>query len=186
MSDDLKKRGQALENQFFANQEKEAIEKLKRAGAKAQEKQDLLAYTNVKNEQVLDDMVEHGINLETFTAVKMVPLVLVAWADNVIQDEERTAILSHLAKNGVSQGSPVHDLVAGWLTTRPSDELKATWGLFITEYSKNLNAAAKTALKEEILGTSGSVASAAGGWLLGWTSISDEERAVLEDLQALF
>ena len=186
MSDDLRKRGQALENQFFANQEKAAIAKLREAGAKAKAKQELLSHTDVKNDKVLDDIVAHGINLETFTAVKMVPLVLVAWADNVIQPEERTEILSRLAKNGVASGTASHDLVAGWLENRPTDDLKVAWTSFVQEYLKGLDTSARLALKEEILGASGELAASAGGWLFGWNSISSEEQAVLDELHTIF
>ena len=186
MSEILNERRKALEEQFFANQEKVALENLKAESQLAKATDELASYTTINNERVLQGLIQHGIGTETFVAIKLVPLVLVAWADNEIQEEERVKILSALSKHGAPQGSAVYDLVSGWLDNRPTDALQSSWISFMKEYLPTLDTDAKGALKKEVLGSSTDVAESAGGWLFGWGAVSSEEQEVLNQLGAVF
>lgn len=186
MSGDLKKRGKALEDQFFIERERAALAQLREERKHRETRDALSSLTMIKNETVLDDLVKEGIDVETFAAIKLVPLVLVAWVDNMMHENEREAILAAANKQGINKGCSVYEMLKEWLHERPSPELKVSWFDFMREYVIHLNAAERLAWEEEILGSSQDVAESSGGWFFGLGAVSTDQQELLDELHAVF
>ena len=77
----LKDRKNALEREFFSRQDEEAIEKLRSKNAAKARRSALQEAAGISNESVLEAIEGAGINAESLTALSLIPLIAVAWAD---------------------------------------------------------------------------------------------------------
>jgi hypothetical protein len=140
----------------------------------------------IKREETIDRMLELGITPATWAAISLVPLVEVAWANGRIDAKERRAVLAAAELNGVTPGSPSHEMLDGWLGHRPDGRLLQSWGEYMVELCAALKPGEKRALREELMGRARQVAEAAGGFLGLGNRISPEEQVVLDELAKVF
>ena len=186
MSDILKKRGKALEEQFFTEKESEAIAQL-RAAVKRNEAAEILRAETGLSDEAVSRVVDMGIGPDTYVALRLVPLVLVAWADQDLDQDEREAILVAAHQKGITAGSPSYSLLQDWLSEPPSPALKAAWCDFMEAYVPTLDASSKAELEQDLLKGTVDVAEAAGGFLgTSIGSVSDEEDELIAKLRGFF
>ena len=105
MSESMDQRRRALEDAFFAEQDRKLRDKLVAADPTAARRTALTETSGITDPQVLDRLMALDIGPETLAALSLVPLVLVAWADGTIDDKERTAVLKAAAEGHVALGS---------------------------------------------------------------------------------
>jgi hypothetical protein len=182
----LRDREKALEESFFAKRNQKLLEALREKRAREQGREVLAEVSGIADADVLDKLVELGIGAETWTALSLVPLVEVAWANGQVEEKERRAVLAGAEANGIVAGSPGYELLQGWLAQRPDARLLETWGEYIVGLRASLEAAEIHALRDEVLGRARAVAKAAGGFLGLGTRISSEEEVVLRELARAF
>jgi hypothetical protein len=94
----MDQRRRALEDAFFAEQDRKLRDKLVAADPTAARRTALTETSGITDPQVLDRLMALDIGPETLAALSLVPLVLVAWADGTIDDKERTAVLKAAAE----------------------------------------------------------------------------------------
>ncbi len=187
MSDDfLGDRKKALEDSFFAKQNAALLERMRGDREAQATREGLQRASGLSDPEVLARLVELGIAPETWSAISLVPLVEVAWANGQVEEKERIAVLSGAEANGVIAGSPAYELLEGWLARRPDARLLATWGEFTVALCARLGATERASLKKNVLGRAREVAAAAGGFLGLGNKISPEEEVVLEQLAKAF
>jgi hypothetical protein len=179
-------RKKALEDSFFAKENKKLLDRLRAEKEKKAAKEGLAQVSGISDAVVLDRLVEIGIGPDTWTALSLVPLVEVAWADGKLDAKERRAVLSAAEANGVSAGSPSYQLLESWLAQRPQARLLEAWGEYMVGVCGQLGEGEREALKSEILGRARSVAEAAGGILGLINRVSAEEEALLAELEKAF
>ncbi len=184
-TDSLHERAKALEESFYHRKNKELLEKLRNDLQTKEQKEALAAASGIEDETVLDELLAVGIQSETLAAVALVPLVAVSWADGTVQDEEREAIMSAAAEEGIGPESACHTLLEQWLTEPPASALLETWKDYINALRKTLDEQHAAALKSKVIGRARKVAEAAGGFL-GIGKVSASEKAVLKDLESAF
>jgi uncharacterized membrane protein YebE (DUF533 family) len=184
--DFLGDRRASLENAFFAQQDAALRRRMAESDLTKAKKAALVDASGINDGAVLDKLLALNITSETLTAISLVPLVAVAWADGSIDANERDAVLAAAEKSGVNRQSPNHELLNGWLAKKPSPELVTAWKQYVSALLTNLDSAAKLLLKAEILGRAKSVAEAAGGFLGLTARISEAEQRVLDDLEKTF
>jgi hypothetical protein len=185
VSNALEERGRALEDEFFYKENKAKIAALKEQQELKDSKEALRKASGMTDEAVLDHLVALGLRANTISALSLVPLVAVAWADGEVQDHERDAIMQGAHGKGLDEGSPAYLLLEGWLAKRPADSLLETWESYIKALGVQLNDEQNRLLKNQILGFAKIVASADGG-ILGIGKVSAKEEAVLLRLEAAF
>jgi len=181
----LGERKKALEEQFFARQEKELRERVRRQAEETARREGLAAASGLRDPEVLDRLAALGLDGESVAALGLVPLVEVAWADRSLHDEERQAVLRAAEESGVAAGSAAHELLESWLEKRPGRELLAAWKGYVEALAAELGPEERQTLRQELLGRARAVAESAGGFL-GMGKVSDAERAVLADLESAF
>jgi hypothetical protein len=181
----LEERGRALENQFYEKENKEKLASMKAKLDAQSSKEDLRKVSGMTDDAVLEKLVHLGMRANTIAALSLVPLIEVAWADNTIQDNERTAILQGAHGKGLEAGTPGYDLLQTWLAKRPSAELLEAWEAYIKALTSQLNDEQNRLLKHQIVGFAKMVAGAAGGFL-GIGRVSASEEKVLARLEAAF
>lgn len=179
----LEDRKKALEEQFFARQERELRERVRAEAAAKERRQALAEASGIHDPAVLDRLAALDLDGGTLAALGLVPLVEVAWADGSLHDRERAAVLRSAEDAGVEPGSAAHDLLESWLTHRPGRDLLETWKGYAGALAESLDETERQALRRDLLSRARKVAEAAGG-LLGLGKISDAEEAKLQELEA--
>ncbi|ETX04871.1 MAG: hypothetical protein ETSY2_26255, partial [Candidatus Entotheonella gemina] len=122
----LGERRKSLEEAFFAQQQTELLQKLQEEKSAQTRRESLRAASGITDEAVLDQLADLDIQSETLAAVALVPLVAVAWADQSLDDKERSAILSGAQQSGLDAGQPGYQLLEGWLANPPEPALVHT------------------------------------------------------------
>lgn len=179
-------RKKALEESFFAKENAALLERLKAEEWAEATKAKLVEISGIKDDEVLDKIVGFGIDVSTWAAISLVPLVEVAWADGQVQDKERGAVLSAAEANGILPGTPSYKLLEGWLAHRPDGRLMEAWGGYIVDLCATLGPAEISSVKQKVIGRAREVANATGGFLGLGRKISTEEEIVLNELAKAF
>jgi hypothetical protein len=183
--DFLDDRRHALEEAFFARHNKELVEKMRHQAEAAEERSRLAAATGISDESVLNRFQELGLHPSTLSALSLVPLVLVAWADGKLEPKEQKVILAAAEANGIEAGSEAHQSLLQWLHELPPAGLYEAWRDYVQALCRDLGEDGTQHLRTDILGRALKVAKAAGGWWdLG--AVSHEEEGVLARLEKAF
>ena len=181
----LRDRRTAFEEIFFAKQDAKVLAQLRRESERRAAVESLARASGIDDPELLDRLVELGLDARSWTALALVPLVEVAWADGNVDAKERAAILTAASEHGLHRTAPGHVLLESFLRNRPEASLFASWGGFMTELAAQLNPEERESVRSQILDRARRVAAAAGG-ILGIGSISDAEKRVLAALERPF
>lgn len=182
----LHDRRKALEDEFFRKENDRLAAELRLKRLTAEAKAEIGGATGIRDEAVLDRLVEFGIGAETLTALTLVPLVEIAWADGEIDAKERAAILDGAREQGIADGSPSLALLQEWLAHRPPPRLLAAWRDYVGVLCDEMEPEERKALKRDVLARARAVAEAAGGFLGLGSKISREEEQVYRVLETAF
>ncbi len=180
--DSLHDRGSALENQFFADLDAKLLAELKSRQEQENAVAEFARISGVTDTKILEAVHKLGVTPQTFSAMRIFPLVAVAWGDGVLEDAERTTITT-LSSTHFPKQCPAGQLLEKWLETQPSPEMFNAW----EAYAKALVAALPTAnaeeLKKALVQEIHAVATSSGG-LLGWAAVSQGEHKVMKRIEA--
>jgi hypothetical protein len=174
-----------LEEEFFRREDQRLLEQLRTREAAEAAREKLAQATGIKNAVLLEKLRTLNIGPETVAALRLVPLIEVAWADGSIDAKERQAVLGHAREVGLAEGSPELALLDGWLTRRPEPRLVLAWTHLIHGLIADFDADQVKKLKAKLLDPARGVAGASGG-VLGVGKISSAETAALKRLEAAF
>jgi hypothetical protein len=178
-------RGKALEDEFFRREDKRLIERLRELKQKESSREALAQASGIKNPQTLDRLLELGVRPEVVSALAIVPLAEVAWADGSVDAKERQLILSRAEKAGFAPGSATYELLQSWLDRKPESNLLTAWTEVIRGMREHMTAQEIESLRSELIERTHAVARASGG-LLGIGSMSAAEQDVIARLDAAF
>jgi hypothetical protein len=181
----LEERGKALEDEFFHKEDQKKIGEMKDHLAAQQTKEELRKASGMTDDAVLDQLVGLGLTAQTVAALSLVPLLMVAWADGTIQDNERAAILHGAHGKGLDEGSPGYKLLERWLAKKPDETLFTAWEAYIKALASELNDEQNRLLKNQIVNFAKVVAESAGGFL-GVGRVSSTEEKVLARIADAF
>ena len=182
----LREREHALEEAFFAEQDRALLRRLKEADAKRSKKESLAAACSITDDALLEKLVSLGVDGATVAALSLVPLVLVAWADGKVEDKEREAVVAAAMETGMAERGAGRQLLDHWLANRPPPQLLAAWTDYIRAISAALDQEGRRALQADLLGRARRVAEATGGFLGVGRRVSAAEEAVLAKLEQAF
>ena len=181
----LADRERALEDAFFKKENERLIEELRAEREREAGRDALAEKLGLEGTAVLDSLLDQGLTAESATALRLIPLVAVGWADGEIDASERRVILESAREFGVKAGGAADELVSGWLDASPAPALLEAWNGVVSELCKGLDANAKNALREDLIGRARSVAQSAGG-VFGIGAQSGSEKAMIEKLEQAF
>ncbi|MDP6467832.1 MAG: hypothetical protein QF918_08840 [Pirellulaceae bacterium] len=181
--DAFRERERALEESFFYARNQELLAELKKKVTTDNAKQAIREICHLEDEAVLDKLAATGIRGESFAAMSLAPLVLVAWADGKIDERERRAVISAANSEGIN--AVCLQLLEDWLSQQPGLVLKEAWISYVGALAHQLSPGELKGLKASVMGRAEKVAKAAGG-ALGLDRISISERALLNELSAAF
>jgi hypothetical protein len=173
-------RRRALEDAFFQKRDAELAKNIRLHLAEMEEKQKLTHVSGILDEHVLVDLVHAGVSAETLLAMRFVPMIGVAWADRVVSQEERAAVLGAAEAEGIAAGSPAHKLLEAWLEHKPDQAVFVAWKEYVSALAGVMPAVTLQKLRERTEHLCHKVAKATGG-ILGVGSISAAEHAAIAE-----
>jgi len=179
-------RSKALEDEFFRKQNQRLAAELRLKRLTENAKAEMGRVSGIRDEAVLDKLVELGIGGDTLAAMTLVPLVEVAWADGEMDPKERAAIVKGAEEQGIEVGTPSHAMLEDWLDHRPPPRLLAAWREYVGALCDEMLPAQRKALKRDVLSRARAVAEAAGGFLGLGSKVSLEEEQVYQVLETAF
>jgi hypothetical protein len=182
----LSDRGRSLEEEYFRKRDRELVEKMRRAAAAQEAREQLSATTGLQDAELVGELQSLGFTPETVVLLPFVPLIQVAWAEGGVSDAERALLMKLARSRGIAEGSAAERQLLDWLATRPAE------GVF-TRAMRLVRAVlaapgdhdAMTA--DDLVKYCEEIAAASGG-MFGLGRISADERAILsavaEELKA--
>lgn len=182
----LRERGRSLEDEFFRREDARLKERLQQAAKQANTREALTRASGLKNPAVIDRLIELGIAPETVTALSLVPLVEVAWADGSLDAGERAAVLQRLDTNQFPPDSPARALLESWLTHKPEGRLMDAWRQLVAGLAEQMSRQELAALRSGLLDGARAVAGASGGFLGLGSKISNAEEDAIARLESAF
>jgi hypothetical protein len=153
---------------------------------KMERRDELAQVSGIRDEAVLDRLIELGIGPEALAALEVVPLVSVAWADGSVQPEERKTIIAAAKAAGIQPQDGRYALLEHWLAKRPGAVMIQARKHYVKGLCQQLDSQEIEKLQHELLDRARRVAQAAGGFLGFGDKISPAERAVLSELEQAF
>jgi hypothetical protein len=144
------------------------------------------AATGIGDEELLAQLSNMGIRVETLAALTLIPLIQVAWVDGLMDDRERQSVLAGAESTGIAADSPSYHLLRFWLEDRPPDELYKAWYGFIRTTCEELDEGERARFSENILARAHAVGAAAGETLSAGPGVSRLEEELLGRLKAAF
>ena len=177
-------KGQAvdLEEAFFAKENARLLQQMRAKTEKEERREMLRRVVRIQDEAFLDRLIMLGIGPETAMALRLIPLVSVAWADGHMDDREREAILSAAREQGLAAEETARQVLKGWLDEKPDPRLLPLWKEYVGHIWNHFTDDEQLQMRQTLLTTAEEVANAAGGFL-GLSKISTAEKEVIEDLQ---
>jgi hypothetical protein len=185
ITDAFKQREHALEAEFFHRVDVRLLAKLRSDLAAQSQCQRLAAATGIADESLLRQLVDVGVSVEALAALTLVPMVLVAWADGKLDDQERVAILESAQRGGMETDGAAYRLLSHWLDRKPSVPLANAWKSYLQVILANVNVQGRQDLCKQVVKRARRVAKASGG-SMGLGKISAKEKQVLADLKQAF
>lgn len=178
--------GSTLEDEFFRREDQRLLARLREQRETATARETLSQATGITNPAVLDKLMALKIQPEIIAALRIVPLVEVAWADGTLDDKERTAILSGAQEADIPLASAAYALLEAWLARKPEPHVLNAWTTLVQGMSESLPAAEVKKLEAWLMDRARQVAGASGGMLGLGSKVSKQEAAVLEKLEKAF
>jgi hypothetical protein len=178
-------RGRSLEEEYFRKREKELIEKMRQHAEAGAERRRLGEQAGVADEEILQDLQALGYTPETVTLLHVVPLVQMAWAEGDVSDRERDLIQEAARARGIAAGSAADQQLSNWLARRPSDDFFEKTLRAIGAVLEAQPAETRAASQKDLLSYCTAIASASGG-ILGFRTVSDQERQLLSRISQEF
>lgn len=179
-------RRRALEEEFFLRHNEALLESMRAERERDHARAALADATGMPGSAVVDELLDLGLSAATLTALALVPLVAVAWADGRLEPRERDAITGAAAESGIAAGTASRVILDSWLVVAPEPALLDAWLDYVGDLRPRLGAEALTTLREQTLGRARAVAEAAGGYLGIGPHVSHEEAAILGRIAAAF
>ena len=176
-------RAEALENAFFAQVDAKLQEQLRQSLEHDKTADELATLSGLTDRGVLNALTHAGVTGRSLTALRIFPLVAVAWADNIIQENEREKVMLAAGEQGLTPKTPAGFLLQQWLQHKPSDEMFDAWEAYAKALVGKLSREEADALRRSLSNELENVARAAGG-VLGWSAVSAGESKIIKRVMA--
>jgi tellurite resistance protein len=182
--DAFRRRGQALEDEFFHRVDEELRAKLRETIKRDESKKRLAAATGFNDDSLLNHLVDEKFEASTIAALALIPIVWVAWADGKITPQERQSVIHASLRRGLDHEPFALHLVEVWISKRPPQSLWDLWKEYMTAMKESRASSTVTLLAPVILEQATEVAKASGS-RLGKHKINQPEQAILDEIAAL-
>lgn len=175
-----------LEDLFFYSEDLK-LRKQYEALQKETETIEILAkVSGIVNKDLLRELLKLNIRPETLTAIALVPIIQVAWADGKIDKQEIDALSKGASKIGIGNDQVSQTILSEWLSHKPDTALYDAWTNYMKGLCEIMSKENIEEMKKDIIGHARQVAESAGGFLGLVNKISKSEQEILDRLETFF
>ena len=183
---DLEPHQEQLGDAFFTGDAEVHRSQLQLAMEESAARKTIGEATGIHDPVVLKELAGLGIRVETLSALTLIPLIHVAWADGQMDERERGAVLEAAAVIGLETDSTSYRLLEIWTAEEPPPDLMNAWKSFVGALKGQLDSGEARRLSENLLGRAERVATAAGDALDQRPHVSEVEARCLAELRSAF
>ena len=182
----LAERERALEDAFFRKENERLLEAMRSKESRERKLDALSRALGMDDPEIVDPLLEVGLRESNITALVVAPLICVAWADGILDNEERALIAKSATALGVESDSESAELLEAWLEHRPHSSLIDAWSAYVTELCETLGPEPAKRLRDDTMQRAKKIAGAVEKSFLRGGGPTDDERAILEKIEAAF
>lgn len=172
---------QILNAHFFDQVEQLIVSRLHNESETDQGRAELVRSTGADDPVLIKELIQLGITADGLVALRLFPMVWVAWAEENATPPERKVVMAEALKAGVRADSVPWVLLDHWLKKRPPAFCVDAWKRYLHGSFVSMTKASQTRLIETTQRQMTAVAKASGG-VLGIGSISRRERNIMNQL----
>ncbi|PQO39833.1 hypothetical protein DTL21_03580 [Bremerella cremea] len=178
---------QHLLDSMFVQQNEALWEKLRDQIAEENLVDELSKATAIQDKALIEKLIGLGIRPRNMAALTMYPLISVAYADGVLNIEERDLIMKMAQDWNMAPGDPAFEVMNHWLKDGPTAEGLAVWKEYITAVMSQMTPEQVADLKQSIMSRATAVATAVGDVLGRFGNrTTKSEDARLKEIEAVF
>ncbi len=170
-----------LEDTFFSAKNADLLKEMSKTALQAERRDALRRVVAVRDDAFLDRLIAMDIGPERAMALRLIPLVFVAWADGTMDEAEREAILRAAKQEGLVSDDMTKRVLRDWLESPPDPRVLQLWKDYVAKIWLRFTPDEQWEMKKNLTKGLDDVANAAGGFL-GLGKISTAEQAMLDDL----
>lgn len=177
----FQKRCQSLENAFFSDLDQKLIAGLQAQVSEEEAIKRLGEESGISDSSALKAMHHMGITPGAMSAVRVFPLIAIAWADGNADSKEAAAVRA-IASRYVESGSEASKLLEHWLKNRPTSEMLEAWEGCANALFSGVLGSESRKMKEALIAEVQEVANVSGG-VLGWFASTQSESDTLHRIK---
>ncbi|WP_372897127.1 hypothetical protein [Stieleria sp.] len=167
------------QRKFFNDVEDAIVDRLHAEAHSEGARDDLARQTGISDASLLSELTELGFTTRTLIALRLIPLVLVAWADHRVDSGERQAVLDAASTLGIRPESEAYMMLDHWLREVPPRESVDAWKRYMRDAMGRLSQRARAKLATFFRTQMTAIAKASGGQF-GFGKVSGKERQVID------
>ena len=168
---------------YFDELEARIVQQLHEEAMTDEARSALLKSTGINDPKLIDELAKLGITADELVVLRMLPLVMVAWAEDHADLDEREVVKSEAKRLGIEEDSTVWIILDTWLRIRPPALSVDAWKRYLKGSFRKISVDAKKRLIEVTRNQMLSVAKASGGHL-GFGKVSKKEQTMIDRLTA--
>lgn len=166
---------------YFDTLEDQIVSRLHQEAETDEARASLLRATGIRDPRLIDELTKMGITADVLIALRLLPLVLVAWAGDRTDAKEQEAIRDEATSLGILEGSEAWVVLENWLRRRPPGISVDAWKRYTQNTLSQMSPSSANRLIELTRRQMTVVARASGG-VLGFGKISAKEREMIDRL----
>lgn len=170
-----------LQRKYFADLENSIVDRMLSVGESTDGHHSSVRKPCVSDSRLMGELHELGFPASSINALRLIPLVMVAWADNHVDAAERRVVLTAAVRLGIKPNSEDHVLLDHWLHAKPPQKSVEAWTRLMRCMMENIGKPAQEKLIDYFSEQMMDVAKAAGGHF-GIGRVSAKERHVMDEL----
>ncbi|PNY36983.1 hypothetical protein [Rhodopirellula sp. MGV] len=168
-----------LQDRYLGELKEQLFQRLKREAETDESHQALMHEAGITDPVLISELSDLGITAESLVVMRMLPLVLVAWAEKAVDPSEHAAVLNAAKPLGITESSVAYVLLEHWLRQRPPAESFDAWQRYVRELTQGMSAFTRGKFIDLLRTQMTSIAKASGGHL-GFGKVSRQERLLIE------
>ncbi|MEO9593764.1 hypothetical protein [Rhodopirellula bahusiensis] len=168
---------------YFSQLEGQIVQRLRVEASSDAGREELIRSTGIRDPELVAELGKLGVTADELVALRLFPLVLVAWAEKRADEHEREAVMAEALRLGIHEDSSAWVLLDQWLQKRPPGLAVDAWKRYIHEIFHEMSRVAQQRLILLTEKQMTRVAKASGGHL-GFGKISASEKAIIQQTTA--
>lgn len=166
---------------YFNDLEDMIVKRLHAQSSSDRGRMELAESTGIKDQTLIKELCQLGVTADGLIALRLFPLVLVAWAEERVDEAERVAVMAEATRMGIEEDSVAWLILDSWLRRSPPGIGVDAWRRYTHELLGSLTRASKQRLIELTHQQMIAVAKASGGHF-GFGKIGKKEQLMIDQI----